>query len=361
MNMEYIVYKTTNAINSKIYIGVHKTVNHKVFDRYIGNGLKVGQKIKEPKTPFQYAILKYGYEAFSREVLFVYQTPEEAYNKEAEIVNKDFVRRLDNYNVALGGGGCRIYCPVYQFDSDGNLIQKWDSGEEAMEFFGSTTVSLSTALQFKEKRFGYYWSREKSINVEEYSKGDEKKTVYKYSLDGKCIAIYPSIREAAIEEEIERTVLSTDIRMESLVKNSFYFSTTLYEQFIPKKKTSLRGKSYYLYTIEGNYIDKYESSNELLEYFQVKGWNTIYRAIHAQDGVYKNYQILTEYKGENIEPKINKSKPKKVDVFKEDGSFIKTCDSVQKASKEFNVHLSSLNRVLRGLSHTTSGYIFKWN
>ena len=36
--MKYIVYQTTNLINNKIYIGVHKTVNPDIFDGYIGNG-----------------------------------------------------------------------------------------------------------------------------------------------------------------------------------------------------------------------------------------------------------------------------------------------------------------------------------
>ena len=359
--MEYIVYKTTNKVNNKLYIGVHKTINHKIFDKYIGNGLKIGMKIKEPKTPFQYAILKYGYENFNREVLYVFNTADEAYDKEAELVDIEFVKRVDTYNVALGGGGCRLCYPVYQFDSNGNLVQKWDSSEEAMEYFGSTTNSLQTALQFKEKLFGYYWSRSETININEFSKGDPKKTVYKYTKEGKCIAIYPSITEAANIEGIERTVLTTDIKLESLVKEGFYFSTTLYELFVPKKKESLKGKSYYLYTLEGDYIDIFENSKDLLNYFGVKGWNTIYRAIHGQNGVYKNYQIKTEYLGDKIEAKINKSKPKKVYVYSSNNEFIKECDSIQKASKEFNVHLSSLNRVLRGLSHTTNNYIFRFD
>lgn len=35
--MNYIVYKTTNLINGKIYVGVHRT-NPDIFDGYIGCG-----------------------------------------------------------------------------------------------------------------------------------------------------------------------------------------------------------------------------------------------------------------------------------------------------------------------------------
>ena len=58
---KYIVYETTNLINGKIYVGLHKTENPDIFDGYIGNGLKVGWTIKNPHTAFQYAIKKYGY------------------------------------------------------------------------------------------------------------------------------------------------------------------------------------------------------------------------------------------------------------------------------------------------------------
>ena len=39
--MYWIVYQTTNLINNKIYIGVHKTKNPHEFDGYLGNGCYV--------------------------------------------------------------------------------------------------------------------------------------------------------------------------------------------------------------------------------------------------------------------------------------------------------------------------------
>lgn len=101
--MKYIVYCTTCLVNGKIYIGVHKTENPDVFDGYLGNGIKKGYILKNPKTAFQKALKKYGYNKFKRSVLFVFDTPEEAYEKEKEIVTLDFIKRRDNYNTSLGG------------------------------------------------------------------------------------------------------------------------------------------------------------------------------------------------------------------------------------------------------------------
>jgi hypothetical protein len=49
-NWQYIVYETTNLVNNKIYIGVHKTSDYTKFDGYLGNGIYVTQ----PYT-YQYA------------------------------------------------------------------------------------------------------------------------------------------------------------------------------------------------------------------------------------------------------------------------------------------------------------------
>lgn len=88
--MFYTVYQTTNTVNDKIYIGVHKT--SKIDDNYIGSG----NVIKE-------AIKKYGRQAFKKEILFIYDNIQEAYRKENELVNKDFVEREDTYNLVCGG------------------------------------------------------------------------------------------------------------------------------------------------------------------------------------------------------------------------------------------------------------------
>ena len=92
MNKCYIVYQVTNIVNNKIYIGVHKTKNPDIFDGYIGGGMYVNNpsSYAKPNSPYQYAMKKYGPSKFKRTVLKVFETAEEAYNLEAEIVNPSF-------------------------------------------------------------------------------------------------------------------------------------------------------------------------------------------------------------------------------------------------------------------------------
>ena len=74
--MKYIVYKTTCSVNNKIYIGVHKTEDPDTFDGYLGRGLFKNHTkyIKNPIAPFHYAVRKYGFDAFYRETLFVFDS-----------------------------------------------------------------------------------------------------------------------------------------------------------------------------------------------------------------------------------------------------------------------------------------------
>jgi hypothetical protein len=88
--MIYTVYKTTNSINGKIYIGVHKTSNPN--DTYLGSGIAL-----------QNAIKKHGRSNFFKTILFSFSTIKEAYKKEHELVSSDFVKDKMNYNLAPGG------------------------------------------------------------------------------------------------------------------------------------------------------------------------------------------------------------------------------------------------------------------
>ncbi len=92
MERHNIVYRITNQINGKYYIGVHTTKD--LNDGYMGSGIAIKN-----------AIDKYGVECFTKEILYDFDTIEEAYGMEKRLVTIDIVRDRNSYNLHTGGKG----------------------------------------------------------------------------------------------------------------------------------------------------------------------------------------------------------------------------------------------------------------
>lgn len=107
MNKKYnYIYKTTNNINGKFYIGVHST--NKIKDGYIGCGIyrqsdAIHKSKKSRFLGFAHAVKKYGYKNFTKEILYFFTNKEDAYAEEERTVTKDFIQKRNNYNLKIGG------------------------------------------------------------------------------------------------------------------------------------------------------------------------------------------------------------------------------------------------------------------
>lgn len=132
--MIYTVYKITNTINNRYYIGVHKTTNPN--DSYYGSGLVIKEAIK-----------KYGKENFIKEILFTFENKEEAYNKEKELVNSETLKDPLIYNVQIGG------------------IPTIDWTEDRKEIFSKNMSGINHPL------FGKHHTEETKKKISEAGKG----------------------------------------------------------------------------------------------------------------------------------------------------------------------------------------------
>lgn len=90
--MFYTVYKITNMLDNKEYIGIHRTLD--IHDNYMGSGVYIRR-----------AIRKYGIENFKKETLFVFDNETDMFNKEIELVNEEYVKSNLTYNMTIGGRG----------------------------------------------------------------------------------------------------------------------------------------------------------------------------------------------------------------------------------------------------------------
>lgn len=90
--MHYTIYKITNKLNDKYYIGKHQTKN--LNDGYMGSGKLICRDIGI-----------YGSGNFQKEILHIFDNEQDMNNKESELVSEFFVARDDTYNLCPGGKG----------------------------------------------------------------------------------------------------------------------------------------------------------------------------------------------------------------------------------------------------------------
>ena len=121
--MFYYLYKITNLVNNKIYVGVHKTMN--INDGYMGSG----KVIKD-------AIQKYGINNFKKDILETFEDSESMYAKEKQIVNEEFLSRDDVYNLRRGGHG------GFDYLNSNGLNTQWKD---------KNSKQLKTSISLKQK------------------------------------------------------------------------------------------------------------------------------------------------------------------------------------------------------------------
>ena len=113
--MYHYFYKITNLINNHFYYGVHNTED--LDDGYMGSGKRL-----------HIAYKKYGIENFSKEIIKFFDSTEDAYNYEHEIVNEEMINDPNCYNLQIGGKYFNTNNKVPVIDVDGNSF--WISKED---------------------------------------------------------------------------------------------------------------------------------------------------------------------------------------------------------------------------------------
>ena len=141
----YGIYKVTNLINGKMYIGKHQTDN--IDDQYLGSGKLL-----------KAALRKYGKENFKREWIMFCENADEMNLAEKIFVDETWITRSDTYNLCLGGEGGHVWVGAGPFTGRKHSIE-WRlkmkqvmSGEKNPNF----GKHLSSAIRQKisKKRLG---------------------------------------------------------------------------------------------------------------------------------------------------------------------------------------------------------------
>lgn len=209
----YVVYKHTNLLNGKIYIGI---TSQSLKNRCGKNG--IGYR----ECPFFYnAIKKYGWDNFKHDILYKNLTKEEAEQKEIELIAEYNSNNSDyGYNIA-NGGNCK-----------GTMAEetkvKISIAQKGRKFSEEHKKKISESqLGEKNHRFGKKQTDEfkefiRNVNIQNPSSGAfPSKKVNQYDLEGNFIKTWNTMGEIKRELGISHCMISDCCRGKQKTSGGF--------------------------------------------------------------------------------------------------------------------------------------------
>lgn len=234
----WTVYKHTNKINGKSYIGI---TSRKPEQRWGKNGINYGSANKTHGC-FYDAILKYGWDNFTHDILVEGLSYDEACSAERDYIKMYNAKVPDGYNLTDGGEGTTGYIPSKEWrkrrselTSKGNNPKAkkvlyddmvFDTVIDCAEFLGVTSDHI------------YRWVRGRSVIPKEYAEKGLSllgvEPVYKLKANYKknethklkviyCGIIYKSISECAKVIGVSPDVLTRWLRGENGIKENYAY------------------------------------------------------------------------------------------------------------------------------------------
>lgn len=191
------VYKITNNINNKIYVGMTRYTIQKRWQEH-------KNKYKKKNTHLYFAMRKYGIENFSIEVI------EEC--KEEDLILREaywiqfYNSYNDGYNMTEGkgeGNGTSFNArPIEQYDLEGNFIARYKSAGEASSILKIQHANiLKAAYQERNSAGNFQWKfvdDDRIIKpIKEHKGGGKGIPILQYDENWNLINTFSSSRQAA--------------------------------------------------------------------------------------------------------------------------------------------------------------------
>lgn len=216
----FLIYKITNLINNKIYIGQHVTTN--IDDSYMGSGDHIKNAIK-----------KYGIENFKKEIIAECSSFEEMNELEKELVNHEFVQNPNTYNHSIGGSYGWKNCLKYKSEEEIYTIRK-NAGDAVInlmkdpEYKKQHAEKISEGLKeagFDPRTFlGKTHSKETKRKMSETHKRNKHQKGEKNSQFGKCWICNLELQE---NKSIKKDELNNWLE-KGWIKGRKYFENSLH-------------------------------------------------------------------------------------------------------------------------------------
>ncbi len=280
---KYIVYKATNKINGKMYIGI---TCQKLKDRIREHKYEAFKENSPTyNTPFKRAIRKYKIENFIFEVIESDLTQDKASEKEIYYIQKFNTycnyTNSNGYNATTGGEKSQAHPKdrVVQINKmTGELIKVYPSTKYAEKIFGvAINMCVSKRIQ---SCYGYCWMYEKEyLKMTKQERYDYVNSIcehiIQFDLDGNILHIYESITEAANKYNISTSAISRVILKEkcSCVNSIWMYYSDYLKYGFQKKEKRVYMKAIYQLDNNKNIINEFPSLVNAAEFVKTKDSN----------------------------------------------------------------------------------------
>ncbi len=358
--MKYIVYLTTNKINGKIYIGVHGTETPEKFDGYLGCGVYINKPSSYNKNKYHLhnAILKYGVSSFYRKTIKVFDNLEDALNLESYLVDEDFIKRTDTYNMTTGGQIPPVKTKtIYEFNINGVLIKTWDSITSITKTFNCNKDRIWMAIKDKRSFNNSYWSISPTIDISEF-RLSSRGYVFQYNKDGVLLNTFQNASIASTKLDINRETIVNAIFNRTLCNGYYFLRADENIDLLLNEKSSkklINIVPVYRYLKTGEFDKEFKSIKMAVKNTPNSSHGNIIRAI-KHDRTCGGYK-WSYLKSDIIQP-FNKEQIKSVKVAQYDlnHNLIKIWNSVSECKKEY----PSCQKVCRKERKSSKGFIFEY-
>lgn len=259
------IYKITNLINNKKYIGQSIDIE-KRWQRH-----KIEAQKSNPQEILYQAIQKYGIDNFKFEVIEECNS-EQLNQREIYWIAyyHTFIKdnKCQGYNMTKGGNNTAGYLkgkPVEQYDLEGNYITFYESAAAASRATGINNSLISACCRGEithAKMFQWKYLSDNKIIQKLNNPIINNITVYQFDSKGKLIAKYSNLLEASKKTGIQKNSICNVCRLKAKTAGGYIwryeYNKDLLITNIPHKASKRVGQ----YSLNGELLNIYNSINE---------------------------------------------------------------------------------------------------
>lgn len=343
---EGYIYLITNKINNKKYVGQTITTLKQRFSQHVTHSKHSNQAICR-------AIVKYGKDNFSiEEIKMVDDLSKKHLIEKLNVLEKKYIKEYNSlvsqygYNIDIGGASCSYFSkPVNVYDLDANIMQKFDSANEAARFYEidvNTVTNICNGVQNRCMNHDVIF-RYQGDSFDKYDSTlliPNAKVIYQFTMDGNFIGEYGSAYDAVrtLNLNIHPSCLSRAARKNKTAygyvwsyEKEFKFDINNYRNYVSVDK----------YSLDGEFLENYKSVTDAGKSLNFNNVKTSWITDVCSGKWVTAYGYIWRYKGEPFNKYRTKHKvTKMVNQYSKEDIFIKTYYSIVEAAKSVGLKTS---------------------